>query len=67
MDCRLSFDDPERGIEDARCAHIPAGVYVRKSKEFRSSHFLGVTGRHPLLLVDESEIQDDILLWVENN
>ena len=67
IDCRFSFADPERGIEETRCTHVPAGVYVHKNEELPSTHIQGVIGRHPLPSVVGSEIQGDILFWTENN
>src|SRR3712207_226957 len=48
IDCRFSLDDPERGRQAYRQAHIPGAVYAHLNEDLSGPIIPGRTGRHPL-------------------
>jgi len=48
FDCRFSLDNPERGGEDYRAAHIPGTIYAHLDEDLSGPVIPGRTGRHPL-------------------
>ncbi|MGE5220851.1 MAG: sulfurtransferase [Omnitrophica WOR_2 bacterium] len=54
VDCRFSLADKERGRRDYQEAHIPGAVYAHLDEDLSGLIIQGVTGRHPLPVIDKA-------------
>ena len=52
VDCRFALTDPAKGHRDYLAGHIPGAVYAHLDDDLSGPIVPGVTGRHPLPLID---------------
>ncbi len=56
VDCRFTLADPDQGQRVYEQGHIPGAVYAHLDKHLSSPPIPGVTGRHPLPSVEQTEV-----------